>query len=407
MGQLARQSLQTSALLALRVVTQASMLVLFTRLLPPDVYGNLTAALSLAVVLGLLPSFGAGYVMLSKEAHQQGAVTDIWRYAWPLTLVAGVLLLIIYWLCAAQITDRRLLGWDALIWIGATEILVIPFIALTSFSLQASERVPLSQFIQWLPLGLRLLAGLPCFAVSHEYRLITYAALQFFTSLFCLIASFKLARRSVTLDWKPRLVRVNELRHGASYAVMQLVAANPTELDKAIAVRAVGAYDAGLYSASSRIMGAMVTPVVALLLTAQPRLFRYAHDSNSQGKRLISLIAAISFGWGTLSYILLAACSPALPYVLGTTYEATSKLLPWIALTAPFLSMRLSAGTILVALGRPHERIGFEIVGLLLLASGMIILPRLFGIAGLITAVIFAEAVMSAAGWWLVCRHRG
>ncbi len=405
MGQLARQSLQTSALLALRVATQTAMLVLLTRLLPPTIYGNLTAAMALAVVMGLLPSLGSGYVMLSATARNGDATSDIWRYAWPLTLLLGCALLLVYLLCGGLITDRGLLSLKTLWWIGATELLVTPFITLLSFTLQACERVPLSQFVQWLPLGMRLLATAPCFAVDEQYRLATYATLQFATSVISLAISYRLTRRYVRLHWDPRIATTDELKAGASYAAMQLVAANPTELDKAIAVRAVGAHDAGIYAATSRIMGAMVTPVIALLLSAQPRLFRHAHRPDRQGKKLIGLIALLAFGWGIFSSVALAVCSPLLPVILGPTYAGTARLLPWVAITAPFLALRLSAGTVLVALGHPRERIAFEIAGVLLLASGMVVLPHYLGVGGLVAAVIMAEAVMAASGWWLVRKH--
>lgn len=405
MGQLARQSLQTSFLLALRVATQAATLVLLTRLLPPTIYGNLTAAMALAVVMGLLPGLGSGYVMLSAAARKLDAASDIWRYAWPLTLALGCALLAVYLLCGGLITDSSVLSLGMLCWIGATELLITPFITLLSFSLQTCERVPLSQFVQWLPLGLRLLATAPCFAVDVDHRLATYSALQFTTSLISLVIGYQLTRRHVHLHGKVRTATASELKAGASYAAMQLVAANPTELDKAIAVRAVGAHDAGIYSATSRVMGAMVTPVIALLLTAQPRLFRHAHAPDKQGNRLIGLIALLAFAWGALSSVLLAVFSPLLPLILGPTYANAARLLPWVATTAPFLALRLSAGTVLVALGHPRERIGFEIAGVALLVSGMAALPHFLGVKGLAVAVLLAEIAMAASGWWLVRRR--
>lgn len=381
------------------------MLILLTRLLAPGIYGNLTAVAALAISLGFLPSLGAGYVLLARAAHDTDAIADVWRYAWPLTLVLGMLLLCLYIGATGLISDRELVPLNVILWIGASELLLTPVTALLSFSLQARERVPLSQFVNWLPLGFRLLALFPCFVFASEARLEAYATLQFIASLLGLAIGLLVTRKYVDINWLPRRATIREIKTGASYAAMQLIATNPTELDKAMAVRAIGAYDAGIYSATSRVMGAVVTPVVAMLLASQPRLFRHAHEPTRSGNKLIVLIALLALAWGSISGLAMAILSPLLPLIFGSAYSDTASLLPWVAIVAPFLSLRLAAGTVLVALGHPLERIGFELGGVVILATGMILLPPLLGLHGFVLSVILAEATMSIAGWYLVGRR--
>ena len=259
-GKLARSSLRTSALLGLRILTQAVVLVLLTRLLGPRLYGSFAAVASLAVVLGLLPNLGAGFVMLARSTRDGSGTADVWRYAWPMTVLLGLFLLVVYVVTAGYIT-RPSLSMHILLALGASELLLTPFTMLLSFALQARERVPLSQAVQWLPLGLRIVATLPCFWFVDEQRLSAYATLQLFASMLGAGLGLWITRRYVRLDWRPRRATRHELCEGASYAAMNLVAANPSELDKIIAVRAVGTHDAGVYAATSRVMAAAVTPV--------------------------------------------------------------------------------------------------------------------------------------------------
>jgi O-antigen/teichoic acid export membrane protein len=172
-------------------------------------------------------------------------------------------------------------------------------------------------------------------------------------------------------------------------------------------VRAVGTHDAGVYAATSRVMAAAVTPVLAMLLASQPRLFRHSHEPTREGHRLIYLILMLALAWGTASGVMLALCSPLLPRLFGESFAGTAKLMPWLAAVAPFLSLRLAAGTILVARGRPSERIGFELCGVLALIVSMLVLTPHYGIRGLAMALVIAELSMTVIGWWLVRLHMG
>ena len=401
---LARSSLLTTAMLGLRVLSQAAVLVLLTRLLGPQMYGNFVAATALAVVLGLLPNLGAGFVMLDRSARHADGVAQVWRYAWPMTVALGTILLAVY-MAIAPLLTTSLLPTHVLLLLGAAELLLTPFTLLLSFALQARERVPLSQLVQWLPLALRVVAALGCFWLAPADRLGGYVALQLLASLLGLAIGFRVAARHVQLDWRPRRVTVAELRHGASFAAMNLIAANPTELDKMLSVRLVGAHDAGIYAATARVVGATVTPVIGLLLSSQPRLFRHAHAPTRAGHRLVGLIALLALGWGVISGVLLALLAPWLPRLFGPSFAGTATLMLWLAAVAPLLALRLAAGTVLVALGKPLQRIGFELAGIAVLVTAMLLLAPPLGTRGLALALIAAEASMAAIGWWLSWRR--
>lgn len=403
-GPLARSSLQTTIMLGLRIMTQAATLVLLTRLLGPGNYGGFAAAASLALVMGLLPNFGAGFVMLARNPRDANSTSDVWRYAWPMTTLLGLLLLTVYIVVASLVTGP-ILPLRVLLAMGAAELLLTPFTMLLSFALQAHERVPLSQFVQWLPLGLRVLAVLPCFLFPDTQRLSAYVSFQLLASLLGLLLGLWITTNLVALNWSPRRATRQELHDGASYAAMNLVAANPSELDKIIAVRMIGAHDAGIYAATARVMAATVMPVTAMLLASLPRLFRHAHAPAQEGQRLIRLIALLALTWGLVGGSLLALCSPLLPWLFGASFAVMAQLMPWLAAVTPLLSLRLTAGAVLMALGKPLERMAFELCGILLLVASMLALAPVYGMRGLAAALIVAETSMTLIGWWLVRRR--
>ena len=75
-----------------------------------------------------------------------------------------------------------------------------------------------------------------------------------------------------------------------------------------------------------------------------------------------------------------------------------------MACTTPFLSLRLAAGSVLIALGHPLERLGFELCGIALLVAGMLLFTAWLGVFGLVLAVIVSEITMSLLGTVLVMR---
>lgn len=106
---------------------------------------------------------------------------------------------------------------------------------------------------------------------------------------------------------------------GTGYAAMNIVAANPAEVDKVLAPILLDQQAAGIYSAAARVMNAAVAPVTAVLLTSQPRLF--AH-TGAELKMLTRNVAAASFAIGAASAVALNVASPLVVRLLGPSFEA-------------------------------------------------------------------------------------
>ncbi|UPG95682.1 lipopolysaccharide biosynthesis protein [Luteibacter aegosomatissinici] len=399
-----RTSMATSAVLTARLFTQAATLVLLTRALGPSGYGAFASAAAIAVMLGILPGAGAGYVLLSRIEHDDTAPRDVWSYSWPIIGIVGTLLTPIFVGLAHLAAGDACLSAGLLVLMAMSELLANPFILTLSFVMQARGRVTLSQVMQWLPLALRVAAVAIAMRFAAPDRLAAYLTLQFAGSLACAWMAWRVARLMGDLHWRPRRARGSEMRQGASYALMNLIALNPAELDKVITLRVLGAHDAGIYAATARIVGAMVTPVTALLLSVQTRLFGRSAERMGDRHRMIAQVAVAALVWGAVSMGILEASSPWLPRLFGAPYLAIAQLMHWLALAAPLISLRISAGTILVSLGRPLHRICFEVGGVAVLCAAMAWLAARHGATGAAIALIIAEGAMSLIGWGMVAR---
>lgn len=401
MGKLARSSIATIGILGMRMLTQAATLILVTRLLGPSLYGDYMAAASLAVVAGLVPNLGSGYVLMARAASEGHSAVETWRYGWPLSICIGTVLCLCFPFLAHVFT-RGTLSFGDLFLIGLAELLVTPLTQLLGFVLQARDRVPQGQFLLWLPLFLRAIAAAACLLVVKSSSIHLFIALQALGAVAGLAAALTMTLRVVQLSWTPRPPTRIELRSGTAYAAMHVVAANPTELDKMTSPLLLGDHAAGIYSASSRVMNAVVTPMLGILLASQPRLFRHGSAPSAEGRRLIRTLGYLGFAWGVISAVGMAVAAPVLPYLLGQSFADAAFTLPWIALAAPFVSLRMAAGTILVALGKPLQRLRFELSGIVLLGCLLTAGAHLLGLRGMALGLACAEACMATYGWLLV-----
>jgi O-antigen/teichoic acid export membrane protein len=399
---LALSSLRTIAIMATRIAVQGLTLILVTRLFGPTLYGGYIAAASLAVVMGLIPNLGSGYILMKRAASNPEAAGDVWSYGWPLTIGLGLLLSIAFPLIAHLIAGG-VLSITALAIIGAVELLISPLTLLLSFVLQAVGRVPTGQMLLTLPLFLRMCAATACL-LFPGITVTGFVITQAVAAAAGLMAALGITSRIVALSWKARRPSREELTSGSGYAAMHVVAANPTEFDKIVSPVLLDEHSAGIYSATSRIMNAVVMPMVGVLLAAQPRLFRHAGEPTEGGRKLIATLGGLAAIWGLIGGVAMYGLAPVIPLMLGNQYSQAAKLMPFVALAAPFVSLRLAAGTILVALGHPLQRLQFELAGVVALGSLLTIGSRMAGPKGMAVALSLAEFAMACYGWLLVRR---
>ena len=402
-GTITHNSLQTMAVYALRLGLQLALLLLVARFLGPANYGEFAAITALAFGLGTLSSFGLGFLVLGESAKSPTAGQAILAQAIPTTFLSAILLLSVYfWLSLSVIGSSANLIILGLI--GITELLLVPLLGLLSFRLQGLGHIAYSQALALLPMLLRLAGLTACFALSPENVLYAYALVHSLGSAAGLGAAAWIVGRVIPIG-RIELPSLKTLRRGPSFAVMNFMAANPSELDKALSLRLLGASETGLYALASRGMSVVTLPVVAMILAAQPRIFRASDNPHAAG-RLITTAMAAAFAYGLVAAAFLyLVAPPLLQHALGEDYQDIGDVVALIALIAPFMTTRFAGGGILLALGRPLLRTSLESVALLLLIVLALTLAPHHGIQGLIWAVLASEAAMAILSSLFLLHH--
>lgn len=404
-GPLARASLQTLAVHGARLLVQVALLLLLALWLGPERYGEYAAAAALAFGLGMLSSFGLGFLVLTESARSPEAGADLLARAIPATLLSAALLLPVYlWSAVALLGSRA--GLPALVLIGAAELLLAPLLGVLAQRVHGLGRVARSQLLALLPMLARLAGMAGCYLLAAP-SLELGALVHGLGAAVALLLGLALAAPT----WPLRRPTLPLLRSGSRYALMHLTASIPTEVDKALALRLLESAETGVYALASRGLAVVTLPVIAMLQAALPRLVGGLEAREAAAPALVRTVLLLAVLYGALAALALhALAAPLLEWAMGGRYPHVGSLLQGLALVAPFMSTRVATGMVLFAAGRPLLRSAVEgaaVLGLLALAP---VLAARHGVEGLLWAVVACEAAMALAGLALVaplCRRPG
>lgn len=397
-GPIARATVRTSAVFGLRLLAQAGTLLVVARLLGPHAYGAFAGVAALAVLLGSLSTFGTHLVLLREVSREPQRRAEVLPFALGTTLLCGSALLVLYLQLTLTLFAQADIAFTVLLALGITELLLQPLLNQPSAELQGHGRIATAQMLSTLPLILRLGVALAVWVLRPSDPLAAYAWGYLAASALTLL----LAMRTLQQAWPAwrtwRLPRRAELRDAAGYAVLNLTASGPAELDKTLAAALLPLAAAGVYAAGARVIGALTLPVIAMMLAALPRLFREAETDRARSSRLLRWVFASAFGYSVLLAAALWLAAPLFDTLFGARYAGLADTLRWLTLAVPGMALRITAGSALMALGKPWMRVGFELGGLIVLTLAALLLTSHAPAHAMPLALACAESTMALTG---------
>ncbi|WP_165971236.1 lipopolysaccharide biosynthesis protein [Luteimonas terrae] len=406
-GSLARATIRTSGILALRLLLVASTLILLTRLLDPADFGVFAGITALSVMAGSMATMGTHLVVMRNVAADTSSGARTMEYAAGATLVGAALMSIIYASAVAWVVPSGALPLFAIAALAIADVVLHPFLQLTSGRLLGTGSVARSQVLLILPLAFRLLAVIALLGFAPQAPLGLYCLFYAGASLAALAVCWMSGGTTLPSLRSWRLPSIPEWKDALGYACLNLTATAPGELDKALSARLLAADAAGIYSTASRITGAIVSPITALMLSALPRLFSM---QVTRDRHLVPAVFAASLFYGITAAGALYLATPHLAGLFGPDYASLEFTLPLLAIAVPGMTLRLSGASTLMATGRPIARACIEGVGLSVMALVAILATT--GLAPhawpLIYAVTASEWSMAILAWLTIagrCRR--
>ena len=403
-GPIAQATLRTSSVLGLRVFAQAGTLLLLAHLLGPADYGTFAGLASLAVVLGTLATFGTHLVVLAETSRHPETAHRVLSYALPTTLIGAATLLSAYMVVCWLAYGHARAPLAFVFMIGATELLLQPLLGLVAMGEMARGRTALSQVIFTVPLMLRMMAATVLMLLRPEAVLLWFGVAYFAVgalSLLVCLASTSTRWPSVR-EWK--LPSRSDLRHSAGYAATSFTAMGPGEVDKTLSTFLLPSVANGVYAAATRIVGATTLPVTAMTLSALPKLLRENAKQPTHPSKLTIWVFGSAFVYGMVLAIMLWTVAPAISLLFSGQYQGIVDVIRLLSFAAPGMTLRIAAGSTLLAMDRPWMRVGFETAGLCLLAVASVVLTSGSGPKGMPLALIASEWTMALVGTICVFR---
>jgi O-antigen/teichoic acid export membrane protein len=403
-NEIARNTLRTTLVLALRLAIQAGNLLAVTRLLGPGGFGAFAGMAALAIMLGALSSWGSHLVLLREMSRDAATSERVLPFALGATMACGSFLLLVFLVITKVFLPSANIELPVLLAVGVTELWLQPLLVIASIDLQADGKIASSQLLLTLPLTLRLAGTVLIMGNPPARPLGIYAIVYIAASVISLVIGVRNVVRPWPSPSRWRLPCGHEWKDACGFAALNLSAMGPTELDKTLALRLLPLPVAGVYAASARVVGALVLPVMALMLATLPRLFRDSHGRGA--KTLLRGILASALIYGLSAAGLLLAGAQALEWMFGRRYDGMASILHWLAIAVPGMALRIAAGNALMSGNHPWLRAGTELLGLGILCTTAMLLVPINHQAGMPLALACSEWSMAIAGWFLVLRKR-
>jgi O-antigen/teichoic acid export membrane protein len=177
-------------------------------------------------------------------------------------------------------------------------------------------------------------------------------------------------------------------------------------LDKTLAVKLLPLGAAGVYAAAARVIGAITLPVTAMTLSSLPRLFREGNENPDRTTNLLRRMFATAAAYSIVLAGVVWVLAPVFEWVFGSQYHDFTRVIRWLCVAVPGMALRLTAGNVLMALGKPWMRVAFEATGLLILVTTSTLMAPQFVTVGMPVALACAEWGMAAGGIALVVLRR-
>lgn len=395
-GPIAQSTFQTTLVLGLRLFVQAGTLLIVARMLGPSQFAAFAGIAALAVLMGTFATFGTHLVLLAQVSRDPAQRDHILPYAVPTTLISGGLLFAAYLLITQTVFANLDLSFLVLFCIGLAETVLLPLFVLPAVEELALEKAARSQLLMVLPLVLRMAVAALVASLQVAQPLPLFALLYVASAVLALLTMRLLKPHAWPAIRRWRLATKVELKHSVGYAALAMTAAGPSELDKMLAVKLMPLGASGLYAAASRVIGAAVLPVVALLLSAMPKLFRHNAQPNAQGQRLSKWIFISVFVYGWLLAGLLYLVAPLIEWLFGEKYIGMAQILQMLCLAVPGMALRHTATSILMTLDLPWLRAGVEVLGMLIFVALAIILTLINFDYAIVLSLAMSEWMIAA-----------
>jgi len=375
---------------------QALQFFLLARALGSHEFGQVASVVAITSALLPFSGLGLGNVAIMHIARAQAHPEVCVGNGFAVTTITGALLVGLAVLIGTSFQAEPGI-WLLVLLFGVSEILLTKYIDLAAHVFFGMEMHAVAAFFYNLQMIVRLACAAALYWGWTQPTALAWAQLHLGAGA---LTAGVVLYVSVRQLGRPRTEYASakaDIRKGVFFSIVLSARSVQTDVDKTVLAHTASAAMAGAYTAAFRIVYMACMPIIAILVALQARIFRKGHEGGLAGTvgalRRLMMIAGM--------YCLLLAAgvyvaAPAVPWLLGDSYQLSSEILRWLCLL-PLLVVVQSVASTALSGADAQRRVGF----LHAVAAGMALLLNLllvpyYGWRGAVMAAYGSQGVLIA-----------
>jgi len=358
-----------------RLVIQAAYFVLIARSLGPDAYGAFVTVVAMAALLGPFSGLGSPNLFIKNVRSGKRDAATCWGNGILTTVISGIALSALG-AAMSWVLGLKTPPFGTFI-VCISDLVLVKVIDLAAFGFTALDRMTQTS-IQSVVVSLLRLGGIATLImVAHPVTLDRWAVVYLLTSL--LGTAYAVAKGCQL--WGRPATDLQALREDVTEGVFFSIAGSAAtvynDIDKIMLSRLANLAATGVYGAAYRVIDVTMTPVRSLAAAAYPRFFRKGVGGMAATyPYALSLIAKTTL-YGLLASAGLWLLAPALPQVLGSSYEAVVPAVRWLALIPLLRCIHSFLADALSGAGLQPVRTSIQAsVAVINIVANLLVLPR-------------------------------
>lgn len=376
----------------MRSLLLALYLLLSTRLLGPAGYGSLAAAVALAVIGSTIVGMGSGVALVRSTVQEPNSFPERWGETLAKYTSSSLVCVAIYVAAAGPLLGHKL-EMMAILYIAVAELVLNPLCLASLYAFLACDRTNAAGIVQIFPAIGRLSAAAALWLQQADPSVLDFAKIMMIGATGAAVAAVAWAWFALPRPNAPQAAQLVKPNYSWMYAFSNVTMTLSTEVDKAAAFRLSVADDAGLYSASSRIVSALTLPYGAAIQSRSRHLFSLGSQYSPAHRNFIRRYGLVFVGYGLSWTAVLVIFCDHIASFFGGEFQSASPIIALIAWWIPLNGLRQLFGAVLTATHLVGRRIAADLIAsTIFLIVAAISIPAM-GVRGAAMALICSEAI--------------
>ncbi len=380
-------------------VFQTAYFVVVARSLGASQFGAFAAAAALASVIAPFASLGSQNIMVLKTATQSHETFRLYfGTSLAVTAVLGSALVVSIDAVVRLTLPRNSSVAMVLPWVLVSELLFSRASDISIHSFQCFRRGAHAAHLSVLFAASRAIFGVVLWLAVSRPTAVTWGELYALSSAVGAVLSVYVVCRTVGL---PRLPTVRALREvfrlGPFFAIGTASQTIYSDIDKFMLGRFGTPYAAGIYTGAYRIATMGVLPINAFIFAANPDFFYLGAKEPLALRELVARALKMGTAYAALVTAILFALAPALPIILGHSYEQSRLILQLLAPLPLIQTVHLVCGNALMGVGGQARRSAVQVCLALFNVGINLWLIPMYGWRGGVASTLATEGILAIA----------